>query len=819
MSLSSRSWFRGLAATSAAVVFAVAGGASALADQITVDGEVLTPITQSGEAMSFGAVPCGVTTTKTARIAVRHVGSQNPQQVFEGGSTRPVTISITTVSGAGLSATLGSGTEITLADGWENTANNTLSDTITATVSITSTVPGGGTGTVNFKGSGVQNDGSDIIDAVGALPVSWTTGSCAPVPTATTTTITCPPGVVFTGAPQMPCSATVSGTGLSQSVTVDYPLDTTNAGSVTVTANYGGDATHQASSDTETFVIHKAPSTTVVTCDPSSVPFTSTAQVPCTAKVTGAGELDRSLSVDYVDNVNAGQATASASYVGDANHDGSTASTKFTIGKATSTVTVTCVPGTYTYTGSAHTPCSASVTGPGLDTTATVSYDDNVNAGTVTASASYAGDANHTGDSSSATFSIGKAKATCDIHGYDGVYDAADHGASGACTGIGDEDAGSLHLGTAFRNVPGGSAHWTFTGNGNYDDQSGDVDITIRKAAATCTITGYDGIYDAAGHGASGACAGIGDENAGTLDLGDGLTNVPGGSAHWTFTGNGNYDDQSGDVDITISKAPSTVSLVCDGAKVFTGSPVTPCSASASRVGVPPLQLEVSYTNNLHAGSATATAGWGGDANHLGDTDSVGFTIAKATSATTVTCPASVYFTGAAQTPCTAVATGVGGLSQSVPVVHTDNILVGTATATATFGGDGDHLGSSDSKTFQIAAWTLKGFYAPVDMGGVWNTVKGGSTVPLKFEVFSGSNELTSTSAITSFTAAKVTCSTGTEDVVENFTTTGATTLRYDSTGGQFIQNWQTPKSAGACYKVTMTSADGSSISALFKLK
>ena len=35
MSLSSRNWFRGLAATSAAVVFAVAGGAAALADEIS----------------------------------------------------------------------------------------------------------------------------------------------------------------------------------------------------------------------------------------------------------------------------------------------------------------------------------------------------------------------------------------------------------------------------------------------------------------------------------------------------------------------------------------------------------------------------------------------------------------------------------------------------------------------------------------------------------------------------------------------------------------------------------------------------------------
>ena len=44
-------------------------------------------------------------------------------------------------------------------------------------------------------------------------------------------------------------------------------------------------------------------------------------------------------------------------------------------------------------------------------------------------------------------------------------------------------------------------------------------------------------------------------------------------------------------------------------------------------------------------------------------------------------------------------------------------------------------------------------------------------------------------------------------------TTTGDTTLRYDPTGGQFIQNWQTPKTAGKCYQVRMTAKDGSKIS------
>lgn len=131
-----------------------------------------------------------------------------------------------------------------------------------------------------------------------------------------------------------------------------------------------------------------------------------------------------------------------------------------------------------------------------------------------------------------------------------------------------------------------------------------------------------------------------------------------------------------------------------------------------------------------------------------------------------------------------------------------------------------DVAGNTTTETidYTVKNYVTKGFYSPVDMGGVVNTVKGGSTVPLKFELF-GSQELTSTSAITGFAATKYSCTSGVaEDGIES-TSTGGTTLRYDTTGGQFIQNWQTPKTAGVCYKATMTLADGGSISALFKLK
>jgi hypothetical protein len=124
------------------------------------------------------------------------------------------------------------------------------------------------------------------------------------------------------------------------------------------------------------------------------------------------------------------------------------------------------------------------------------------------------------------------------------------------------------------------------------------------------------------------------------------------------------------------------------------------------------------------------------------------------------------------------------------------------------------------SLSYTVLPWELKGFYQPVDMNGVWNTVKGGSTVPLKFEVFAGSNELTNTSVVDGFTVKGAACpNTGsaTDDI--ELVTTGGTSLRYDSTGGQFIQNWQSPKKPGACYSVTMKTDDGSSISANFILK
>jgi hypothetical protein len=141
-----------------------------------------------------------------------------------------------------------------------------------------------------------------------------------------------------------------------------------------------------------------------------------------------------------------------------------------------------------------------------------------------------------------------------------------------------------------------------------------------------------------------------------------------------------------------------------------------------------------------------------------------------------------------------------------------------------------------------ITAWSADGhgFYQPVGIANstflpsgstpqlpapndttVWNVAKGGSTIPLKFNVFAAAVEKTSTSDVSGFTAVKLSaCATGSSEDPIEFLTSGSTTLRYDTTDRVFIQNWKTPTvSADSCYRATATFADGSTLSAFFKLR
>jgi hypothetical protein len=452
-------------------------------------------------------------------------------------------------------------------------------------------------------------------------------------------------------------------------------------------------------------------------------------------------------------------------------------------------------------------------------------------------------------------------------------------------------------LGASFTNVPGGSATWSYSGDFNYLNDSGSVDIVIsqapvtatagsgssvydgtaksplacavtgyykgdltcannpasvgpdagtypispdvsgtglsnfavssvagsyeiEKADAICTITGWSGTYDGMPHGATGTCIGIGGVNLGGLDLGSSFTDYPGGTANWTFSGGTNYKDQSGSVNIVINKAPVTATAG-SGTSTYDGFAKSPiaCVVNGDYTG------DLTCANN--PASVGPDAGTYAISPVVSGTGLGNFEVASVNGSYTINKADAVctvngwtgYYDGVYH-GATGSCTGVGGVDLSAGLnLGTTYKDVPGGTANWTFSGGTNYKDQNGSVAIVINAWTLKGFYQPVDMNNVYNVVKNGSTVPLKFEIFAGSMELTDVAAVKSLTYALNTCSaSAVTDEIET-TATGGTVLRYDATSGQFIFNWKTPNTAGKCYRVTMMTQDGSSLIAYFKLK
>ena len=360
----------------------------------------------------------------------------------------------------------------------------------------------------NFMGkvSAIGSYNAHCTFAAQAAPALWATYYNADVAITVTVVstvggITCSPSsVTYDGLAKSPCTATVTGTGLSTSVPVTY-TNNIHAGTATASFNYAGTATYAPASGSTTFTIAPNSTTTTVTCSPVSMVATGEPFTPCTATVTSTDGLNVTGTPTYVNNVAIGTATASYTYPGDADHTSSTGSANFsivalvhyaltassanitysdalpaitysssptinagdwltlptcgvytdgtystavtgtaaagtyvshcsggsistgvldlidgtlTVAKAASSTVITC-PSSATYTGSALTPCTAAVTGDGgLNTTATITYANNINAGsTATADASYAGDANHNGSTATqVSFTVAKAASS-----------------------------------------------------------------------------------------------------------------------------------------------------------------------------------------------------------------------------------------------------------------------------------------------------------------------------------------------------------------------------------------------------------------------
>jgi hypothetical protein len=253
----------------------------------------------------------------------------------------------------------------------------------------------------------------------------------------------------------------------------------------------------------------------------------------------------------------------------------------FAIAKANATVTVTGYEGAYD--GEAHGATGTATGVKGEDLASLLTLGNSFTNGPGgTARWAFAGNGNYEAQTGTAAIVISKANATVSVNGYTGVYDGEAHGAAGTATGVkGENLAALLTLGDSFTNGPGGTAAWTFAGDGNYELQTGTAAVVISKANATVTVTGYTGVYDGEAHGATGTATGVKGENlAALLTLGNPFTNAPGGTATWTFTGDRNYNAATGEAAIAISRA--TLTVTADDKTMTVGAPLPAFGAAFS---------------------------------------------------------------------------------------------------------------------------------------------------------------------------------------------------------------------------------------------
>ena len=445
--------------------------------------------------------------------------------------------------------------------------------------------------------------------------------------------------------------------------------------------------------------------------------------------------------------------------------------------------------------------------------------------------AHYAGDANHTpSDGAAVAIVINKAaSATTTIAGGPFTYDGSTHGGSGSVTGAGGLSTGATSLTYTGDQVNAGSYEVTahYAGDANHEASDGAaVAVVIHKAASiTTTIAGGPFTYDGSTHaGGSGSVTGAGGLSTSATSLTYSGDQVNAGSYDVTahYAGDANHEASHGAAVATlIRKATSTIN-VTPYHVTYDGSAHT-ATASATGVGGVDLSTGLNLDGTTHTTAGTYVDSWSftGGANYSDATGTVSDIIAKANAQVTVNGYSGMYDGNPHGASGSAAGIGGANMNAQLNLGGTFREVPG-GTAHWVFAGGTNYNDQTGDVAIVINKWTVNGFYQPVDMTPagspiVWNTVKGGSTVPLKFNIYVGSTEQTSISAIKEIQIFDVVCSTSAvADVPLEFTTTGGTSLRYDSTAHQFIQNWQTPKAPGKCYMARMTAQDGSTISNTF---
>jgi hypothetical protein len=242
-----------------------------------------------------------------------------------------------------------------------------------------------------------------------------------------------------------------------------------------------------------------------------------------------------------------------------------------------------------------------------------------------TATATYAGDANHTGSSDNKSLTITKAAALIGVTPYSVTYDGSAHTATGTATGVQAEALTGLDLSgtthTAANSYP--SDPWTFTDvTGNYSDANATVADAIGQASSTTVVTFEAGPYTYRGTAftATANVTGAGGLSSPVAVVYSGdctnVTSANGCTATATYAGDANHTGSSDNKSLTITQAPSTTMVtVTPGTQQYSDKVTFEATISPEQIGgVAPATGSVEfYVGTQYMG----TAAWSVDGTQL----------------------------------------------------------------------------------------------------------------------------------------------------------------------------------------------------------
>jgi hypothetical protein len=220
----------------------------------------------------------------------------------------------------------------------------------------------------------------------------------------------------------------------------------------------------------------------------------------------------------------------------------------------------------------------------------------------------------------------------------------------------------------------------------------------------------------------------------------------------------------------------------------------------------------------INAGTYTLTVTCGiGNPPTLTASTTATIQITPAPTTASVSCPASMKYTGASLTPCTGSVTGPG-LSQTLTPTYVNNV-VGTTTATVNYPGALNYQASMASTTFQIAYVKSSCFASPIYnvMPPTKSFQNKGSNVPIKCVLSSASG-----AGVSNATGSLLVQDKGTDGLAPPLGVFSLGNAFKSSGSGNYAYGLDTSPAgfvSGHYYLVTATWSDGSTTTGWFYIK